>query len=242
MSKGEGGYIPIFRKFFDHYLWEEKREFSKAEAWIDCIQMARYKEDKKKKLIAGNLIEWGYGQFPASIRFLRERWGWGSNTKVVNFLELLEKDNMIKLEKEQGQNIVTLCNYSTYDIKNISEKDTKKTERRRTKDREKTERRQNSNKDNKGKKEKNVNISPLISDFDNIQKMEQPLTKEEGERLVDEYGSQQVKNILMQMENWKPLIKKNKSANLTARNWLNKKQSNGTTKTKGDRHVDFLSS
>ncbi len=149
------GYIPIFRKFFDHYLWDEEREFSKAEAWIDCIQMARYKKTKKKKLIGGNLIEWGYGQFPASIRFLRNRWGWGSNSKVSNFLSLLESDNMIKVSNEQGQNIVTLCNYDTYDIKNGMQKDSEKTQIEQVKDTAKTDSEQNSKKGKKGNKEKN---------------------------------------------------------------------------------------
>jgi len=145
------GYIPIFRKFFDHYLWEEDREYSKAEAWIDCIQMARYKKSEKKKLVAGNLITWGYGQFPASVRFLKKRWSWGSNTKVKNFLEMLESDDMIKVKKEQGQNIVTLCNYSKYDIKNKGEK----TGKGQRKDEGKTQSEQNSKKDKKGNKGKN---------------------------------------------------------------------------------------
>jgi len=213
------GYIPIFRKFFDHYLWDEEREFSKAEAWIDCIQMARYKKSKKKKLIAGNLIEWGYGQFPASIRYLRNRWGWGSNSKVTNFLSMLESDDMVKVSNEQGQNIITLCNYDTYDIKNGYSKDTKKTPSEQGKDTGKTDKGQNSkkgNKDNKG------NISPLISEYKKLQKMEEPLTVEEGESLIEKYGRVNVEDVLLSMENWKGIEKKNKSTNLTAQTWLRK--------------------
>ena len=155
MIEEKPGYIPIFRKFFNHYLWEESREFSKAEAWIDCIQMARYTESKKKKLMGGNLIEWGYGQFPASVRFLKERWGWGSNTKVENFLSLLESDDMIKIEKGQGQNVITLCNYSSYDIKNLEGKDSERTDQGQSKDRPRTDQGQNSKKGKKVKKDKN---------------------------------------------------------------------------------------
>ena len=145
----ETGYIPLFRKFFDHYLWEEDREFSKAEAWIDCIQMARYSRKKTKKFVGSKLIEWGYGQFPASIRFLKERWGWKSNTKVESFLSLLEADGMIKVDKGQGQSVITLCKYSDYDIRNIQDK----TPRGQGEDRGKTPRGQGEDTDRTKQKE-----------------------------------------------------------------------------------------
>lgn len=229
MDDGKTGYIPIFRKFFDHYLWEEKREFSKAEAWIDCIQLARYKDNKQKKLIAGNLIEWGYGEFPASIRFLKQRWGWGSNTKVEKFLKLLEDDKMIVVKKGQGQNVITLCNYKSYDISKLPQKDTERTQKGQTEDTERTERGQNSKKGNKGKKGEEYIYHPLISDFSNILKMEEPLTIEQGESLIEKFGENQVKGILMRMENYKPLNKKNKSAYLTANNWLQRNGVSGST-------------
>jgi hypothetical protein len=64
------------------------------------------------------------------------------------------------------------------------------------------------------------NISPLILNFSNLQKMEEPLTIEQGENLIKEYGKKRVEETLMAMENWKPLLKKNKSANLTAQTWM----------------------
>lgn len=66
----------------------------------------------------------------------------------------------------------------------------------------------------------NIIYSDLIENFPSIKKMEEPLTVEQGELLIEKFGESSVKGILMQMENYKPLNKKNKSAYLTANNWL----------------------
>ncbi len=69
-------------------------------------------------------------------------------------------------------------------------------------------------------KQSKEELSPLILNFSNLQKMEEPLTIEQGENLIKEYGKKRVEETLMAMENWKPLLKKNKSANLTAQTWM----------------------
>lgn len=81
-------------------------------------------------------------------------------------------------------------------------------------------------------KEQTNKYSELICDYDRIKKMEQPLTEDEAEKLIDKFGEQSVKDILMSMENYKPLIKKNTSAYLTANNWLKRDQKNGQSKHK----------
>lgn len=154
MSNTDDGYIKIYRKFFDHFLWTEDREFTKAEAWIWLLKEARYKKGKNKKLIGDRLIEWSRGEVPASLRYLKKAWNWGSTTKVQNFLDLLRNEGMIKTRKAQGQNIVSICNYSTYNaIENIK-KHTEKTEEKQAEDTGSTQEAQNSKKGNKGKKGK----------------------------------------------------------------------------------------
>jgi hypothetical protein len=69
-------------------------------------------------------------------------------------------------------------------------------------------------------------VSPLISDFTNIQKMQEPLTAEQGQKLVNEFGKMKVQETLMAMENWKPLVNKNKSAYLTASTWIRRDMKN----------------
>lgn len=56
-----------------------------------------------------------------------------------------------------------------------------------------------------------------------VQEVSQPLTYEQADKLITDYSEQAVRDILCQMANWKPLLTKCQSVNLTARNWLGKR-------------------
>lgn len=58
--------------------------------------------------------------------------------------------------------------------------------------------------------------------FPRIMKMEQPLTLEEARKLKEKYNSDMLKQIMHEMENWKPLLKKSVSAYMTIINWCNR--------------------
>lgn len=107
----EQGFIKLSRKYFDNFLWNESRVYSKAEAWLDLIASARF--EASTELINSRAIEIKRGEIPASRRFLEKRWGWGS-TRVANFLGILAQQHMISQRTEQGQTILTLCKYSQY--------------------------------------------------------------------------------------------------------------------------------
>lgn len=108
-------FIPINRSLFTHFLWKESRTFSKCEAWLDLIQSARFEQSQAKELVGGRLMTWGRGQLPASVRFLAYRWNW-SKHKVDDFLKLLEKEAMIKIDSSQGQTLITLLNYLEHNL------------------------------------------------------------------------------------------------------------------------------
>jgi hypothetical protein len=105
------GYIMLQRQFFSHWLWEEERSFSKAEAFLDLLQLAAFAPTKRT--ISGALIELDEGEFVASVRYLCARWTWGKD-KVAGFMKVLEKDGTIRRETRQGETIVILCNYKHY--------------------------------------------------------------------------------------------------------------------------------
>jgi hypothetical protein len=105
------GFIKINRKFFDNFLWNEARVYSKAEAWLDMIRMARF--EASTEIINGKVIELQRGEIPASRRFLELRWNWGSS-KVSNFMKTLSKMGMINQRQTAGQTIVRLVNYGLY--------------------------------------------------------------------------------------------------------------------------------
>lgn len=112
------GFIKLSRKFFENALWKEPRQYSRSEAWLDLIQMARFEDSN---LILNNrAIEVQRGEIAASRRLLENRWSWGS-TKVINFLDYLRKNGMINQRQTNGQTIITLCNYDTYNTLQTSD-------------------------------------------------------------------------------------------------------------------------
>ena len=106
-------FIPINRKLFSHPFWNEKRTYSKAEAWIDLLQMARYDDSEGKVITQGKIITYSRTELPASTRFLAIRWKWGKS-KIAKFLDLLKIEGMISIRLYNGQSIIKIINYDLY--------------------------------------------------------------------------------------------------------------------------------
>ena len=133
MTNNAIGYIKLYRSIQDHWLFKEKRKFSKLEAWIDLLMMANHKDSKV--VIGNEVIEVKRGQRITSIRQLCERWGW-SNTKVKQYLNLLEKEGMAITESDTKKTLITIVNYDLYQgtgdaktTENKHENDTKQTQK-----------------------------------------------------------------------------------------------------------------
>lgn len=96
-------------------MWKEARKFSECEAWLDLLQSARFEATDKaySELIGGREIYYSRGQYPASISFLMQRWGW-SEKKVRLFLDKLKHREMITTDRKQGMNVITICKYDEY--------------------------------------------------------------------------------------------------------------------------------
>lgn len=105
------GFVKLYRQIQDHWLYQEKRTFSKYEAWLDLLMMVNHKESKV--LIDNELLTVKRGQCITSIRKLCDRWGW-SNTKVKNFLELLKNDGMIIYKSDRRKTAIAIVNYDFY--------------------------------------------------------------------------------------------------------------------------------
>lgn len=121
----EQGFIKLSRKFFNHFLWCEPRELSRAEAWLDLIYSARI--DAGKQIIQGRVIELDRGELLISVRYLATRWKWGEK-KIRIFLKLLENERMVAHRKTQGFTILTLCKYDHYNKSGQTEDTPKGTE------------------------------------------------------------------------------------------------------------------
>lgn len=122
------GWVKIHRKIRDNWIWD-KPEYLKA--WLDLIFKANYED--KRVLFDGEVNNLKRGQFITSIRKLSDEWGW-SKDRVLNFLRLLEKDEMIHRESNRKRTLITIENYSFYqvcqDTDSYSNQDTDSPQRR----------------------------------------------------------------------------------------------------------------
>lgn len=143
------GWVKTYRSLTDHWVWQDK-PFSKGQAWMDLLLMVNHSE--KKVLIDGKLENVERGQTVSSIRKLCDRWGW-SNTKVKNFLKMLENDSMIHVKSDTKKTVITIVNYGVYQ----DSENEKTTLKRQSNDTETTQKHTNKNEKN-DKNEKKSNI------------------------------------------------------------------------------------
>lgn len=108
---GSRGWIKLHRKIQDHWIYQEKRQFSRYESWLDLIMMANHKDNKA--LIDGELITIEKGSFITSKRELGRRWDW-SNSKVDKFLDLLKQDGMIAYKSDTKKTVISIGKYEAY--------------------------------------------------------------------------------------------------------------------------------
>lgn len=108
------GYIKLFRKFFEHKYWKKKRKYSEAEAWIDLIQMARWKDEPVTLFDDRGEYVLEFGDVHASLRFLGKRWGW-STKKGNTLLTQLLSDGSIKYKiRNSVRTIIHINKLRTY--------------------------------------------------------------------------------------------------------------------------------
>lgn len=142
------GWAKIYRSLSDHWLWEDK-PFSKGQAWIDLLLLVNHSE--KKTMIDGRLETVSVGQTITSTRKLCDRWGW-SNTKVRNFLKMLENESMIIVKSDSKKTVINIVNYSVY-----QDSDNKKaTVKRQSSDSDTTVKHTNKNEKNEKNEKNNI--------------------------------------------------------------------------------------
>lgn len=112
-------FIKLDRELFEHPMWLEKREFSRQEAWIDLIQLARWSEEPDKVILKNKTVVCKRGQLVRSMVTLASRWGW-SKSKVKRVLDVFKERGMIRIENETVTTRITLCNYDTYQSKDAA--------------------------------------------------------------------------------------------------------------------------
>lgn len=190
------GWISLHRSIQKHWLFEEKRKFSRFEAWIDILLMVNHTDNKV--MHDGDLITVKRGQRITSLRQLGERWSW-SITKVDKYLKTLESDGMLVVKKDTKKTVLTVVNYDDYqdgDFKKRHRKDSEKTVKKHRSNTEKTQKKTNNN-DNKENNENNDNNDVVVGDDfasiynlyqENIEQVPSPITTEKITQDIDHYG------------------------------------------------------
>ena len=107
------GWISLYRKIQDHWLWKQKRKFSQFEAWISLLFKASHKS--RQIMVDGKLTDIKVGELITSEVKLSEEWGWNRST-VRRFLRTLESQKMIHRSATTKYTSIIIENWSSYQI------------------------------------------------------------------------------------------------------------------------------
>ncbi|HCY2968891.1 TPA: DnaD domain-containing protein [Staphylococcus aureus] len=154
------GWISIDRSIQNHWLFKEKRTFSKFEAWIYLLMEANH--SKAKVPIGNQIVTVERGQRLTSILTLSDLFNW-SRFKVKTFLDLLESDGMLEVKTTSKYTLITIVNYDFYQSeqgRSQHQNDIKPTSKQHQSNINPTSKQHQTNtnnNDNKDNNEKNVN-------------------------------------------------------------------------------------
>lgn len=104
------GYIKVHREAMEHWLYNEE-PFDKWHAWEDILLSANH--TYSRKLYKGKIQVIKAGQLPTSIKLLAQRWRW-DRKKVMRFLDVLERDNMISQNRTSYGTTITIENWDKW--------------------------------------------------------------------------------------------------------------------------------
>lgn len=190
------GWIKIHRSITSHWLYSEKRTYSKLEAWYDILLNVNFSDNKV--ILKGKLYEVKRGESILSYESWGKRWNW-DKSKVRRFFNLLQNDSMIELKCDNITTHLTVCKYESY-------------QGERNADETQTKRKRNTDETNIRKKE--LKEENIYRSFQHLN-----ISIDEFNKLCIEYTKQQIDDILDQIEN-NSNNKKYTSLYLTAKNWL----------------------
>jgi hypothetical protein len=210
-------FIKFPKKFLDSEEWQKPRKYSKTEALLYLL----YK-----------------GEHRPPIRQLADIWGWRKST-VMDFISYVTEQGYF------GQISDKFRTQSHKSINKLEDSVGQNSDKLRTHNKE--------NKNNppvlsttnvvsntippKGMSESNSDYQKfnewLKENAPRVLRMKEPITEEQFISLKTDFDTQFLCDLLREMHNYEPLLKKNRSANLTLRNWAKRRKQwdNGNTKS-----------
>ena len=199
-----GGWIKLHRSLMSHWLWAEK-PFDRKAAWIDLLLCVNHAEGKI--FFGGEVVGVAVGETVTSEAKLAERWGW-SRSKVRGFLQRLEAEGMLHLERGKKRTAIKLINYGFYqntETEPDPRKDRTKTDAEPMKDTNKKEKKKETdNTEKKERKERGFLPPTLTEVFAYCEEQGYVL---DGERFIDYYQSKGWMIGSAKMQDWKAALR-----------------------------------
>ena len=143
------GWISLHRKILENPILNRSRVYSPFEAWIWLLLKANHKDNKF--MLGSELVKVEKGSMITSQKKLCRQFRWG-NSKLRNFLKVLQKYEMLLLKTNTQSTHITICNYESYQDKQTANKS--QTNHKQTANKSRTN---TNNKDNKDNNVNNVN-------------------------------------------------------------------------------------
>lgn len=104
------GWVKDYRSLWNHPLFK-KEPMTEREAWRWLCSFARHDDGVTR--FKASMINLSRGQLIASRGRLSREWMW-TERRVRTFLQLLESQEMIAVETDQGVTKLTVCNYDLF--------------------------------------------------------------------------------------------------------------------------------
>ena len=106
------GWIKLYRQIQESDIWiKDSTPFDWRSAWIDLLLSANHED--KSVLFDYDSVDIKRGQILTSVRELGNRWNWSKN-RVLKYLRLLERLNMITKDSNNRWTLLTIEKYSDY--------------------------------------------------------------------------------------------------------------------------------
>tara|TARA_R100000808_G_scaffold24903_2_gene59210 strand:- start:8200 stop:9060 length:861 start_codon:yes stop_codon:yes gene_type:complete len=113
------GWISLHRKVLENPVIKPKGRFSDFEAWVFLLLKASHEENKVR--VGTYIYKVKSGDIITSQKKLCLRFKWG-NSKLRNFLKMLESDEMIAVETNCKLTRITILNFDQLQNKQIANK------------------------------------------------------------------------------------------------------------------------
>lgn len=112
-----GGWFPLWRQYLKHEFWNERRAWTRNEAWVWLLLSAAFEEHPV--IWDGQKVILNRGQQLTSERALAHQFRW-SHKRARSFVEYLEREQMISwsaLAQECGSyRLLTIKNYERFRV------------------------------------------------------------------------------------------------------------------------------